>query len=388
MNTRLQVEHPITEYITGVDIVEEMIYIAAGHPLRLQQKDIKINGWAFESRVYAEDPLKNFMPSIGRINLYNEPTTHEEEPNIRYDTGIIEGSEISIYYDPLICKLVTHGATREESIDKMIWALDRYQVRGPRNNINFLRSALEHPKMRSGDISTNFIPEEYPEGFKGHNFSKQQAEDAVISVSVLDLCRTMYSQSILGLPDTNQISSRVVLFQGQRYQVEVIPDPEDLPEFFDSTSLPERVEALEGFYNVLYRPLKENESPVPVLSITKDSQDSFSISKVEFSWDSTMTLFTPVVDGREVPIQIIGQTAKGYHVQHCGSEIFVDVRTQTEDKYASFLPPKKVNLSTNSVLSPMVKKKNFLICFSNLLFFFFNYLILNFLAWYCFVYLY
>jgi len=149
------------------------------------------------------------------------------------------------------------------------------------------------------------------------------------------------------------MSSRVVLIEGQRSQVEIIPDTDNLPEFFDSSVTPNHIESFEGFYNVLYRPLLEKESPVPVLSVTDGSDAKFSISKVEFVWSSNMTIFTPVVDEREVPIQIIDNNAKGYLVQHCGSEIYVNVRTHLEDKFARQLPPKQSSSSTNAVLSPM-----------------------------------
>eukprot|EP00668_Euglena_longa_P014256 GGOE01018235.1.p1 GENE.GGOE01018235.1~~GGOE01018235.1.p1 ORF type:complete len:762 (+),score=229.44 GGOE01018235.1:196-2286(+) len=166
MNTRLQVEHPITELITGVDLVEEMLRAAAGLPLSITQETVKINGWATESRVYAEDPLNNFLPVIGRLNTYREP---KHVPGVRIDSGIVEGSEISIYYDPLISKLCTWGPTRQESLSRMAEALDSYVVRGlARTNVNFLRDLMTHPKYISGDITTKFIEQEFPQGYKGH----------------------------------------------------------------------------------------------------------------------------------------------------------------------------------------------------------------------------
>jgi propionyl-CoA carboxylase alpha chain len=149
MNTRLQVEHPITEQITGIDIVEHMIRIAAGEKLALSQTDIKINGWAMESRVYAEDPLRNFLPSIGRLTRYKEPVPYDGGNWIRSDSGIVEGSEISIYYDPLISKLVTWGETRIKSIDRMAYALDSYVVRGLNHNVCFLRDVMDNKTFRS-----------------------------------------------------------------------------------------------------------------------------------------------------------------------------------------------------------------------------------------------
>lgn len=160
MNTRLQVEHPVTEMITGVDLVELMIRIAAGEKLLLKQEDVPLKGWAMEARVYAEDPLRNFLPSIGRLDPYKEP--HSLDNTIRVDGGIKEGDEISIYYDPLISKLITYGPDRISAIDKMKHALDSYVIRGVNHNVSFLRSMMEHPRYISGDISTKFIAQEYP----------------------------------------------------------------------------------------------------------------------------------------------------------------------------------------------------------------------------------
>lgn len=162
MNTRLQVEHPITELITGLDLVEWMIRIAAGEPLTIDQEDIGINGWAIESRIYAENPLRGFLPSTGRIRRYRAP---RNVPNMRIDTGVEEGSEISMFYDPMIAKLVTWGETREEAMNAMSVSLNRYYIRGVDTNIPFLSSILKHPVFRSGDINTSFIEREYPSGF-------------------------------------------------------------------------------------------------------------------------------------------------------------------------------------------------------------------------------
>lgn len=162
MNTRLQVEHPITEYITGLDLVELMIKVANGEKLPMIQEDITLTGWALESRVYAEDPFRNFMPSIGRLVKYMPPPASE---TVRVDTGIKEGSEVSMFYDPMIAKLITYGDTRDEAIARMHDALDQYCIRGVSHNISFLNALIAHPKFKAGDITTNFIAEEYPDGF-------------------------------------------------------------------------------------------------------------------------------------------------------------------------------------------------------------------------------
>ena len=164
MNTRLQVEHPVTEMITGLDLVEQMIRVAAGEKLSFGQDDVKLTGWAMESRVYAEDPLRGFLPSIGRLVRYIPP---EEGDTVRVDTGVGEGSEISMYYDPMIAKLVTYGAIRDEAIAEMRRALDGYYIRGVNHNMQFLSAVMRHPRFIAGNLTTGFIEEEFPDGFQG-----------------------------------------------------------------------------------------------------------------------------------------------------------------------------------------------------------------------------
>lgn len=166
MNTRLQVEHPVTELITGVDLVEQMIRVAAGEKLPFTQADVKLNGWAVESRLYAEDPYRNFLPSIGRLTRYRPPQEGTSDGiTIRNDTGVTEGSEISMFYDPMVAKLCTHAPTRLEAVDAMADALDRFEVEGIGHNLPFLSALMQHPRWREGRLSTGFIAEEYPDGF-------------------------------------------------------------------------------------------------------------------------------------------------------------------------------------------------------------------------------
>ncbi len=162
MNTRLQVEHPVTELVTGQDLVELMIRVAAGERLPLTQDDVKLKGWAMEARVYAEDPFRNFLPSIGRLTRYQPPT---ETAHVRVDTGIEEGSEVTMFYDPMIAKLVTYGENRDAAIANMADALDAYYIRGVSHNISFLNALILHPRFKEGRLTTNFIAEEYPDGF-------------------------------------------------------------------------------------------------------------------------------------------------------------------------------------------------------------------------------
>jgi propionyl-CoA carboxylase alpha chain len=177
MNTRLQVEHPVTEAITGVDLVEQMIRVAAGVKLEMTQADVKIDGWAIENRVYAEDPYRGFLPSTGRLVRYQPPVdgwTEDEDANgrrgvdgIRVDDGVYEGGEVSMFYDPMIAKLITWGETRDEAADKQVAALDQFEIEGLGHNIDFVSAIMQHPRFRSGELTTGFIAEEYPEGFTG-----------------------------------------------------------------------------------------------------------------------------------------------------------------------------------------------------------------------------
>ena len=182
MNTRLQVEHPVTELITGIDLVEQMIRVATGEKLKLKQRDIPINGWAVESRIYAEDPYRNFLPSIGRLIRYRPPAEITKKGiTVRNDTGVTEGSEISMFYDPMVAKLVTHAENRDKAIEAMSTALDAFLIDGIQHNIPFLTSLMKHNRWKDGALSTGFIAEEYPDGFQSTepNFEEQKTLAAV-----------------------------------------------------------------------------------------------------------------------------------------------------------------------------------------------------------------
>jgi len=197
MNTRLQVEHPVTEAITGVDLVEQMIRVAAGEKLAMTQDDVKIDGWAIENRVYAEDPYRGFLPSTGRLIRYNPPVpgwTDDGAENgrrgvdgVRVDDGVYEGGEVSMFYDPMIAKLVTWGKTRDEAADKQIAALDAFEIEGLGHNIDFVSAIMQHPRFRSGELTTGFIAEEYPEGFHGAPADDVLLEDLALMAGVIGL---------------------------------------------------------------------------------------------------------------------------------------------------------------------------------------------------------
>ena len=183
MNTRLQVEHPVTEVITGIDLVEQMIRVAYGEKLSMTQDDIKIDGWAIENRVYAEDPYRGFLPSTGRLTRYKPPVagwTDDGAENgrrgvagVRVDDGVYDGGEVSMFYDPMIAKLITWGPTRDEAADLQIAALDKFEIEGLGHNIDFVSAIMQHPRFRSGELTTGFIAEEYPDGFTGAPASEE-----------------------------------------------------------------------------------------------------------------------------------------------------------------------------------------------------------------------
>lgn len=172
MNTRLQVEHPVTELVTGQDLVELMIRVAAGEQLPLEQADVQLNGWAIETRVYAEDPFRNFLPSTGRLVGYQPPVGE----GIRVDTGVYEGGEVSMFYDPMIAKLITYGNDRAEACQRMVGALDAYYIRGVSHNISFLNALMVHPRFIAGELTTNFIADEYPDGFSADLVPQDEPE--------------------------------------------------------------------------------------------------------------------------------------------------------------------------------------------------------------------
>jgi propionyl-CoA carboxylase alpha chain len=185
MNTRLQVEHPVSEMITGLDLVEQMIRVAAGERLAFKQKDLKIKGWAIESRIYAEDPYRNFLPSIGRLRAYRPPEEGKfGEVTVRNETGVREGDEISMFYDPMIAKLVTHAPTRIAAIDAQARALDQFLIDGIADNIPFLGAVMEETDFRKGDITTAYIKQHFPDGFIGVAPAKAQ-EDLLIATAAV-----------------------------------------------------------------------------------------------------------------------------------------------------------------------------------------------------------
>lgn len=378
MNTRLQVEHPITELITGIDLVEEMIRAASGNPLSVRQSDIKINGWATESRVYAEDPLNNFLPVIGRLNKYEEPVGE----GVRVDSGILEGSEISMYYDPLISKLCTWAPTRNECIQKMNSALDSYVIRGlARNNINFLRDIMLHPRYLSGKFTTKFIDEEYKNGYKGHVLTENEERDLLV---VATIAHTLIdASSYYGLSHPSQqmknLSKRWVAQHGgvsylihvqstSQYSDEKKRLPTDMFKRFSLSLLPlvkkdEKGDHCSVPYEVPYQ--RDLLNALFNCNISPDSAflNNYSFNpdlKVDITydidWDLTQSLLHYYEPGSSVKriAQIVESTdGFNYTLQLIGSNFSVKVMSPLEYGMSEhMIPPPESDLS-KEIRSPM-----------------------------------
>ena len=229
MNTRLQVEHPVTELITGVDLVEQMIRVAAGEKLPFAQSDLKINGWAMESRLYAEDPYRNFLPSIGRLTRYRPPVEGATATGgiVRNDTGVFEGGEISMFYDPMIAKLCTWAPTRTGAIDEMRLALDTFEVEGIGHNLPFVGAVMDHPRFISGNITTAFIAEEYPEGFQGATLDEGTIVRVAAAAAAMNRVAEIRRTKVSGTMDNHERrvgDDWVVTLQGAEHTVKIAAD--------------------------------------------------------------------------------------------------------------------------------------------------------------------
>eukprot|EP01130_Rhizamoeba_saxonica_P007090 TRINITY_DN2842_c0_g1_i1.p1 TRINITY_DN2842_c0_g1~~TRINITY_DN2842_c0_g1_i1.p1 ORF type:complete len:707 (-),score=207.46 TRINITY_DN2842_c0_g1_i1:50-2014(-) len=300
MNTRLQVEHPVTEYITGVDIVEWMLKIAAGENLTLSQDDIGIKGWAMETRVYAEDPLREFLPSIGRLEEYIEPNS--QDGTIRVDSGVTEGSDISIYYDPMISKLITYGKNREEAIEEMKYALDNYVIRGVQNNLSILKDIMNSERFVEGRLTTKYIEEEYPNGFSVAALESEE-KNFLAGVGGI-LYFHQYQGNGLGQKDL------VVTVEGEEFEVSTIIDEEYIDIYVNGT------------------PFAGN----------------FGISKNIITVDHEESTTT---------LQLIETTDLGYTLSYNGFHYDVSVLSSLEKQLEPIMPEIKQIDLTNVVVSPM-----------------------------------
>ena len=317
MNTRLQVEHPVTELITGIDLVEQMIRVAAGEKLGMTQDDVKIDGWALESRLYAEDPYRNFLPSIGRLTRYRPPAAyHDAKGAVRNDTGVYEGGEISMYYDPMIAKLCAWAPTRAEAIETMHQALDGFELEGIGHNLPFLSAVMDHPRFQSGDITTAFIAEEYPEGFSG----APQSEETLADLSALAIVlRTRHEQRAAGISGTLSNHQRKV-------------DADWVAEI-DGTSRAGKLSAADGRYGIDWAAGGRSE-------VTLAANEGFA------------PLVRAVVDGRERIVKVT-PISTGFRMRYRGADLKVSVLTPRQAELAALMPEKLPPDTSKFLLCPM-----------------------------------
>ena len=316
MNTRLQVEHPVTELITGVDLVEQMIRVANGEKLRFRQQELKINGWAIESRLYAEDPYRNFLPSIGRLTRYRPPAEGPTAKGIvRNDTGVFEGGEISMFYDPMIAKLCTWAPTRAQAIEEMRIALDTFEVEGIGHNLPFVGAVMDHPRFVSGDITTAFIAEEYPEGFMGATLDAATLQRVAAAAAAMHRVAEIRRTRISGTMDNH---TRKV---GDDWVV-----------------------SLAGIEHSLTIRADRAGSDV----IFSDNQTL----RVMSDWTPGQPLARLTVDGTPLVMKV-GKIPSGFRVRLRGADLKVHVRTPRAADLARLMPEKAPPDTSRFLLCPM-----------------------------------
>ncbi len=315
MNTRLQVEHPVTELVTGIDLVEQMIRVAAGEPLKLKQSDVELSGWAVESRVYAEDPYRNFAPSIGRLVRYRPPPEGVRDGvTVRVDTGVAEGGEISLYYDPMIAKLVTHAETRLAAIDAQCDALDAFTIEGIRHNIPFLAAIMGHPRWRAGKLSTGFIAEEFPRGFERVAPAGATARAIAAVAAAIDHVLGERKRKISGQLNTalTRERRRAIWLGPDEIQADVERDGQAIAVTFE-----------DGARHVLTS-----------------------------NWIPGMPVWLGTIDGAQVAMHVRA-IPNGFELVYRGVEVKAFVYTEREGRYARLMPLKKLSGSEKAVRCPM-----------------------------------
>lgn len=322
MNTRLQVEHPVTELITGVDLVEQMIRSAQGEKLNIKQDDVTLNGWALESRIYAEDPYRNFLPSIGRLKRYRPPAegTLENGAIIRNDTGVYEGGEISMYYDPMIAKLCTWGEDRGEALAAMRGALDKFELDGIGHNIPFLQAVYDHDRFIRGDITTAFIAEEYPDGFEGAPINSGHSRK-IAAVAAL----------IFDIVENRNVKISGALKNHQRHVQDEWA-----------------VQVGDMHFSVSVH----GKSGVRTVIVNDDSDKAAVEMDVSTNWTPGQRLVSAIIDSKPFHLQA-RRYPEGATVFHRGCVHHVAVRTARAAELAKLMPVKVAPDTSNLLLCPM-----------------------------------
>ncbi len=326
MNTRLQVEHPVTELITGVDLVEQMIRVAAGKELSITQEDVTLTGWAIENRLYAEDPYRNFLPSIGRLTRYRPPAeTAAYTPGVapgdagdvvvRNDTGVYEGGEISMYYDPMIAKLCTWAPTRQAAIEAMRIALDSFEVEGIGHNLPFLSAVMDHPKFVSGDMTTAFIAEEYPDGFEGVTLPEADLRRIAAACAAMYRVAEIRRTRVSGRMDNHERKvgrDWVVSLQGQSNALTIDADTDGSTVKFDDGA---------------------------AMRISSDWTPGDQLADIDVNGDALVLK--------------VGKVASGFRIRSRGADMKVHVRTPRQAELAALMPEKLPPDTSKMLLCPM-----------------------------------
>jgi propionyl-CoA carboxylase alpha chain len=316
MNSRLQVEHPVTELITGIDLVEQMIRIASGEKLSIAQADMKLNGWAIECRLYAEDPYRGFLPSVGRLTRYRPPTEVATDTHaVRNDTGVYEGGEISVHYDPLIAKLCTWAPDRGGAIARMRGALDTFQIEGIAHNLPFLSAVMDHPRFASGDITTAFIEEEYPLGFEGVTHPKDRLRRIAAAAAAMYRVAEIRRTRVSGRMDNHERkigTDWVVSLQGVDFALTIAADKQGASITFDDGAR----------------------------------------LRVESGWVPGESLAVLGIDGDEMVIKV-AKVPGGFRMRHRGADLKVLVRTPRQATLAKLMPEKTPPDTSDLLLCPM-----------------------------------
>ncbi len=322
MNTRLQVEHPVTELVTGVDLVEQMIRVGAGEKLAIKQSAVSLNGWAVESRVYAEDPYRNFLPSIGRLTAYRPPQERVSDGiTVRNDTGVVDGGEISMFYDPMIAKLVTHGPTREAAIDAQADALDAFYIDGIQHNIPFVSAIMQHPRWRKGELSTGFIAEEYPDGFE-----RQAPAGEAVAVLAAVAASIDHLSNVRRREITDQMNGPLVAFAIDR-----------LVQLGDITQ-PVHVEGRLG--------------ETTIVTLCDEQGQAQHTVDVQTSWWPGQPVWSGSVGGRNVSVHV-RPILNGFDLAYRGTAVNTHVYTRREAELMALMPDKPAPDTSKVLLCPM-----------------------------------